>query len=59
MFINLCMSEPFYIESQIFFYLIFFLGGGGGLAKYSVTFILRTKTCKPKIMKFVLDCIDK
>lgn len=30
MFINLCMSEPFYIESQIFFYLIFFFGGGGG-----------------------------
>lgn len=50
MFINLCMSEPFYIEKE------FFVGG------YFVTFNLITKTCKFKVMKFDLDLftlIDK
>lgn len=44
MFINLCMSEPFYIEKEFFF--------AGG---YFVTFNLITKTCKFKVMKFDLD----
>lgn len=45
MFINLCMSEPFYIKKE------FFVGGWG----YFVTFNLITKTCKLKVMKFDLD----
>lgn len=45
MFINLCMSEPFYIEKE------FFAGG------YFVTFNLITKICKFKVIKFDLDLI--
>lgn len=45
MFINLCMSEPFYIEKE------FFVGG------YFVTFNLITKTCKFKVIKSDLDLI--
>lgn len=45
MFINLCMSEPFYIEKE------FFVGG------CFVTFNLITKTCKFKVIKSDLDLI--
>lgn len=45
MFINLCMSEPFYIEKE------FFVGG------YFVTFNLITKICKFKVIKSDLDLI--
>lgn len=45
MFINLCMSEPFYIEKE------FFVWG------YFVIFNLITKTCKFKVIKSDLDLI--
>lgn len=45
MFINLCMSEPFYIEKKNF---------AGG---YFVTFNLITKICKFKVIKSDLDLI--